>query len=182
MDPLHEVDDLDPEIRQHVEDLADEIESCEYCPENQDPDMGFILGEPMEIQELLGQAGVDEDDLEAYLPLISCPNCGVSGTDFSLSDEVGMPTGEELLHRERWKEWTNELRPRVDDFAVQLRAYPYLAGLHDVGREIHDTLPSFPRVTLPPRRWWRARKAAGARVFTLEDLQPPPVHQAAAEG
>lgn len=172
-------DDLDQDVRQRVEDLAADIQSCEYCPENED---SFYIGEPMEIQELLGQAGVDEDDLDAYLPLISCPNCGVGGRDFNVHDEVGMPTSEELLHRERWNEWTRELRPRVTEFAAQLEAYPYLGGIHDLGREILSALPNFPRVTLPGRRWWRARKADGARAFTVQDLQPPPPGMAAAEG
>jgi hypothetical protein len=144
--------------------------------------MGFMLGDPMEIQELLIQAGVDQDDLAAYLPLISCPNCGIPGTDFSLDDEVGMPTAEDLLHRQRWNEWNRALRPRVDEFDAQLRAYPYLGGIHNLGQEILRTLPHFPRVTLQPGRWWRARKAEGARVFLLQDLQPPPRHEARSEG
>lgn len=37
-------------------------------------------------------------------------------------------------------------------------------------------------MTLPPGRWWRARKAEGARVFILQDLQPPPAHEARSEG
>jgi hypothetical protein len=179
---MRDDDDLDPDVRQRVEELADEIQSCEYCQENQDPDMGFVLGDSMEIQELLTQAGVDEDELASYLPLISCPNCGVGGMDFSLNDEVGMPTSEELLHRDRWREWTRELRPRVTEFAAHLETYPYLGGAHDLGKEILDTLPKFSRVTLPASRWWRARQAHGARVFTLDDLQPPPPRQAAAEG
>jgi hypothetical protein len=174
-------DDFDPDLRQRVEELANDIVSCEYCPPNQD-DMGFVLGDPIEIQELLRQAGVKEDDLNAYLSLIWCPNCGVSGTDFSLNDEVGMLTSEELLHRERWNEWTQELRPRVTDFAAQLETYPYLGGVHELGREILATLPTFPRVTLPAGRWWRARKAEGARVFEVHDLQAPPAREAAAEG
>lgn len=144
--------------------------------------MGFVLGDPIEIQELLSQAGVDEKEMEHYLPLLSCPNCGIPGADFSLDDQVGMPTAEELLHRQRWNEWTRELRPRVDEFAAQLRMYPYLGGIHDLGQEILRSLPNFPRVTLSPRYWWRARKADGARVFVLQDLQPPPAHEARAEG
>jgi|GEM_PF-3185441 len=179
---MRDVDDLDPDLRARVEELADDIESCQYCPENQDSDMGFMLGDAMEIQELLAQAGVDDDDMEHYLPLLSCPNCGIPGSDFNLDDEVGMPTGEELLHRQRWNEWSRELRPRVDEFAAQLRAYPYLGGIRELGQEILRTLPNFPRVTLPPRRWWRARKADGARVFVLQDLQPPPAYEARAEG
>jgi hypothetical protein len=179
---MHDIDDLDPDLRQRVEDLAAEIESCQYCPENKESDIGFMLGDAMEIQELFSQAGVDEDDMESYLPLISCPNCGIGGTDFSLTDEVGMPTSEELLHRERWNEWTRELRPRVDEFAAQLARFPFLGGIHDVGREILNSIPTFPRITLSARQWWRARKADGARVFTLADLQPPPHGEAAAEG
>lgn len=144
--------------------------------------MGFMIGDAMEIQELLGRAGVGEDDMEAYLPLISCPNCGVSGTDFSLTDEVGMPTHEELLHRERWNEWMQVLRPRVEEFAAHLEQFPYLGGIDDLGREILEGIQTFPRITLPGRRWWRARKADGARAFTLDDLQAPPQGKAEAEG
>lgn len=177
-----DVDDLDAKVRERIEELVDEIQSCEYCPENQDPDMGFMLGEPVEIQELLTDAGVDEDNLEDYLYLISCPNCGIGGSDFSPTDEVGMPTAEELLYRQRWNEWQREVRPRVDQFAAELETYPYLGGVHDVGRQILAALPRFERVTLPAGHWWRARKADGARVFSLKDLQPPPPRQAAAEG
>ena len=179
---MRDLDDLDPDLRARVEELAEEIQSCEYCRENQDSDMGFMLGDPMEIQELLSQAGVDEEKMEQYLPLLSCPNCGIPGADFSLDDEVGMPTNEELHHRQRWNEWTRELRPRVDEFAAQLRMYPYLGGIHDVGREILNGIPTFPRITLPARQWWRARKAEGALVFTLQDLKAPPHGKATSEG
>jgi hypothetical protein len=93
-----------------------------------------------------------------------------------------MPTAEELLYRQRWNEWQREVRPRVDQFAAELETHPYLGGVHDVGRQILAALPRFERVTLPAGHWWRARKADGARVFSLKDLQPPPPRQAAAEG
>ena len=70
----------------------------------------------------------------------------------------------------------------MDEFAAQLERFPYLGGIHDVGREILNSIPTFPRIALSARRWWRARKANGARVFTSADLQAPPQGEAAAEG
>jgi hypothetical protein len=175
-------DHRDPAVRRRVEELAHDIQSCTYCKENQESDMGFLLGDAMSIREFFAEAGVPENDVEAYLPLICCPNCGTNGRDLDLDDEVGMPTGEELLHRERWNEWTLRLRPRVTAFAAHLAAYPYLGAAHAVGKEILNTLAKFPRITLPAAQWWRARKADGARVFTLADLQPPPSREATAEG
>jgi hypothetical protein len=169
--------------KRSVEEMAEAVQAaigyCIYCQPSDD-EVGWILGDRVELQELLDRHDVPEDQWDDVATRLECPNCGFSG--FDPSDDVGEYTAPELAERAKWDEWFKKWQPKLEQFGSYLADYPYLGAKHPFGRRIVKAISTFPQRDIREEVWWRARRVDSSREFTVQDMLPPPPDKAKSEG
>jgi len=152
--------------------LQSEIAYCATCQPWEDGEPFWILGDKIELTDLMDYYDVPEDDdfREELANELHCEGCG---TDLNLYDDVGIRTKEEKKIAGTWKFWNKNYRPRIEEFGKFLEKNPYLGLNHKIGKEIFRSINKYPSINILKETWWRTRKPDGSKAFTSNDMYPP---------
>jgi len=158
------------EVHKYREEVQEQVGYCVTCQPYDGGDYVWVLGDEIEIDNLLQDLEVPEHLWQEVLDGVYCGNCGNS---VELGDVVGTKTAEERAWEALHKRWAKELRPEFDEFQAHLERWPYLGVNHALGKKIAHSIPNFSRTEIRNQDWFRARLPDKGRLFTAEDITPP---------
>jgi len=157
-------------IERYREKLQSEVAYCVTCQPYDSGDYIWVLGQQIELTDLLEWLDIPERVWEDVVQGIICQNCGAS---VELGDTVGTKTEEEQILDELYDRLNRKLSPKVDDFQSHLERWPYLGLKHPIGKKILKQITDFPLVTIRDAVWYQARIPKGGSSMDVTELQPP---------
>lgn len=167
-------------IERYRKKLQSEVDYCVTCQPYDSGDYIWILGDQIELTDLLQNLDIPEEVWDEVVEGIVCQNCGGS---VELADTVGTKTKEEQELEELYGRLKKVLSPKLDEFQSHLEQWPYLGLKHPIGKKILKQITDFPFVTIRDAVWYRARTPRGGSSMDVTELQPPdPTRVAIPEG
>ena len=157
-----------------VEKLQKEIEYCITCQSYDGGEVVWIWGERTDLEELFDQFRIPENLRDEIAEKLRCPNCGCyfeRGADYGKKSE-SEKNREQLLDRQ-YANWIKAYTPKLKDFDLFIKKYPYLGASHKLGAKIIKTISKFPKKEIKDESWFRARAISDGRVFSHKDMTAP---------
>lgn len=161
-------------VTKWVERLEAEIVGCGNCQpwDTEDETYFWVDGEKSSVENFLWASRVPERLQERIVERLHCGGCNASLT---MDDWVGVRSSSHREYDRKAEAWRKRFAPKMEDFGKWLERYPYMGLQHPIGRRIWKEMADFPKVSWSGEtKWWRARPLDGSRIYTAEDLGPPP--------
>ena len=165
-------DDLPEDIRDYVQEISNEIYSCEDCqPYDKEIGTVWVYGTEYDIEDLLSEYGIPEELWDDIIPYLNCPMCGCELHRYS---KIGVMSEYEAEYNSKYDEIVEETKDKIQSFYDFLAKYPYLGLGHEVGQEINKEIEKMPLITIENKLFYRARKPDNGKIFCHEDMLNPP--------
>jgi hypothetical protein len=151
-------------------------EQIHYCYNCQPADGGgyfWILGDRIDMHNLLWGCGIPEGYQSGVADQLSCPNCG---TELDLTCEVGLQTNYEAELSKREKTAKSIYTKEIKSFEDQLQEFPMLALRHKFARKINKAISEHKLpVTTLEGKFYRARRLSDDKIFNKKDMLHAPI-------
>jgi hypothetical protein len=156
----------------HRKRVQAELYSCETCQRDDDGEVVWVLGDQIQLADLLQEMKVPEHLWDAIAPHLRCPNCGREG--FHPYDDLALPSSQERAVERHLRKAVREHGPEVDAFDEYLTKYPMLGIKHAFGRRIQRLIETgkIRRISVSGT-YFRVRRTTGGKVNAPRDLGAP---------
>lgn len=150
------------------------IEYCSYCQPYDDGEVVWIMGDRIELCELLYECNVPEKVWDKLVKRLHCSHCGNSS--FDLCSEIGMKDKFEKEVEENVNKANKLYGNEVRELEQLLESYPLLAYKHKFAKKIYEEIKGnkLPIITVQGT-YYRARKVESSEVITTKKMCNPPL-------
>ncbi len=158
------------QLRDKVQKL---IQYCDYCQPYDEGEVVWILGDKIELYDLLDDCKIPEKSWDKIITHLYCPHCSHSG--FGLGLNVGLKTKFDIEVDKHMDEVYAVYGGEVKDFEDHLEKFPLLAYQHSFGRKLFNELKvkKLPVIEIEGNLF-RARRVEGAEILETEKMFNPP--------
>lgn len=154
--------------------VQSKIENCIYCQPYDGGEVFWILGDRIELMELLEICKVPEINWEIIVEHLHCPYCG--NISFDLASEIGIKTEFDIevdKHLAGAKKMYGSLVIELEEL---LEKFPLLAYSNKLAKRIFKEIKDekLPKSSVVGE-FYRARKAENSVVITNDGMFNPPI-------
>lgn len=154
---------------------------CDQPYDREDDEYYFVDGQQYEFNELLYELSIPEKWHSKIYEIIKCPVCG-NDLDCYTDVCVDFSLGEKEKYNRILERLSEKSKARIEEFYEYLCKYPYLGAFHKIGKELIKGIESLDTITIKDQNWYRARMVSESRIYTKNDMMPPPKTAIISEG